>query len=164
MGRVPALHGLASEVGNPASKFFGTRNFCGHGRWTCCKMLSNAEQHLNTGRWVHCCCVVYACAFLGPCTEQVLLCPQLYGSSSGLLTMRSSRTGSATYTKPRWESSCVQDRHQYGRLQRRVIHGISQVAEEHLTKVLQAKLPAPAATDSMHPATKILAMQCVYFR
>ena len=54
--------------------------------------------------------------------------------------------------------SFAQDRFKYGRMQRRLLHLISQVAEEHLGGVLHAKMPIPAATDTMHPAKKILGL------
>ena len=52
--------------------------------------------------------------------------------------------------------SCCQDNNYFSRIQKRLLHIISQRAEEHMSQRLQAEMPLPCSDDTLHPATKQL--------
>ena len=54
----------------------------------------------------------------------------------------------------------LQDRLQVTRVQKRVLHEISQHAELNLENILSKDMPTPESRDSFHPATKSLC--CIF--
>ena len=60
-------------------------------------------------------------------------------------------------------TQCYQDQIGIKRIQRRVLHQVSQASEQHLDKVLSESMPTPEKSDDFHPATKCLGSSLLVF-
>ena len=55
-----------------------------------------------------------------------------------------------------FRAAALQENNHFSRVQKRLVHIISQRAEQHMSERLHANMPMPCSDDVLHPATKQL--------